>query len=508
MGVTNVSDKIKNVFVLILENRSFDHMLGFSKITGVDAVTGNPTQIEGLTGTEANTYNGKKYIVREGANNKMRFDPGHEFFDVVEQLSGKGAVHRNREDYPPINNSGYVENYATTSKKEGGATDNFEEIMRCYKPEQLPVIVELAKEFAVCDHWFSSIPGPTVPNRLFIMGASSSGLAHSPTPGQLAGWQSVSGFILKNGSLFDLVKKHTNSKSRIYNGDVGHVSGSIPLASCLKGINLITDITPFSSFEKDINESYYPYPLTFIEPNYGDITNESYEGGTSQHPMDDVRNGEGLIKHTYEAIRNSPHWENSLLIITYDEHGGFYDHVTPPKTNTPGDGSVYSDYNKNGFNFEQLGVRVPAIVISPYIPKNTIDHSVYEHSSIPATVENIFNLPALTLRDAKANNLSGLLKLDTPRTDTPNVLPNPFGDMPKTILKKAPLPVKETPIAETGNLPTFLAIAQKIERELLEAEGDGKELLFSEPEIKTNKDAYEYLSRVSNKMSQYKKDNN
>src|SRR5262249_42533801 len=135
----------------------------------------------------------------------------------------------------------------------------------------------------------------------------------------------------------------------------------------------------------------YPYQYTFIEPNYGDLTSGTYEGGSSQHPMDSVANGEQLIQTIYEAIRSSKVWDSSLLIIIYDEHGGFYDSFAPGAAVPPDDGSP-GTYNQYGFNFAQLGVRVPAVVVSPWIAQGTVDHTTYDHSSVPATIESLFGL--------------------------------------------------------------------------------------------------------------------
>ena len=197
---------------------------------------------------------------------------------------------------------------------------------------------------------------------------------------------------------------------RIYNDDTdaysddpqdGSVFGAIPQVSALKGITLL-DANSLTHFAADL-QSPYTCQYTFIEPNYGDITS-SYRGGSSQHPMDDVHGGEGLIKAVYEAIRNSPVWDTSLLIITYDEHGGFYNSVAPPAATPPDDGSP-STYNQWGFTFAQLGVRVPAVVVSPWIAAHTVDHTVYDHASVPATIERLFGLPPLTARDAAANDV-------------------------------------------------------------------------------------------------------
>jgi phospholipase C len=182
-----------------------------------------------------------------------------------------------------------------------------------------------------------------------------------------------------------------------------------------------------SDFADDVTDGYDPV-FTFIEPHYGNIlpgTSEDYMCGTSQHPLDDVTRGEQLIKDVYEAIRNSDQWERSVLIITWDEHGGFYDHVPPPAAVAPGDPPGDPNYVQVGFDFRQLGPRVPAVVISPLIERGVIDHTVYDHASIPATAERLFGLDAMTDRDAQANDVRHLLTRDTPRTDAPTTLPEP-----------------------------------------------------------------------------------
>lgn len=142
------------------------------------------------------------------------------------------------------------------------------------------------------------------------------------------------------------------------------------------------------------------------------------------HPLDDVTRGEALIKTVYEAIRQSPHWERSMLIVTFDEHGGFYDHVPPGPAVPPNDFQTDA-YNQNGFKFDRLGVRVPALVISPYTPKGLVDHTVYDHTSMLATVERLLGLGNLTDRDKAASDVRKLLSLSQPRTDTPETLVSP-----------------------------------------------------------------------------------
>jgi phospholipase C len=476
---------IQHVFVLMLENRSFDHMLGSSGISGADVVSGQPAKINGLQGNESNAYQGTPHMVSTPAAFSMTVGPGHEFSDVLEQLSGPGAQYVPNGQYPPILNSGYVENFAAS-----GGMQNPGEIMKCFGRDQLPVLTALAKSFAVCDNWFSSLPGPTWPNRFFLLSGSSGGLDHSPSTAEMIEWESIHGFGFQNGNIFD--KKIS---WRIYAG------GDLCLAQALKGINF-GDITPFSNFARDVGDPNYPVQFTFIEPNYGHVATD-YTGGNSQHPLDDVTSGEGLLKTVYEAIRNSPVWMTSLFIVTWDEHGGFYDHVAPPAAAAPGDTPQFHSANTFGFTFEQYGVRVPAVVISPLIPANLIDHRLYDHASVPATLEAIFNLPPMTQRDAKANHLLSLASLKSPRTDAPASLPDPANPM----LAEWPIPAvamslpgppatrPQDPADSDGNMPGFLYVAMRSDLDLSGPERR-PDILARVSAIQTRYDARQYIEEV------------
>src|SRR5215469_10084861 len=347
-GWTPLTQLVEHVFVLMLENRSLDHMLGFSGITGTDAATGRPTTISGLSGRESNSYNGATFTVSQPADWTMPLDPGHEFTDVLVQLCGPGAVYPPGGQYPPVNDSGYVASYAAT----GGAKSPGE-IMKCFGAAQLPVLNALAKEFALCDGWHASMPGPTWPNRFFMMAASSGGLDHSPSVAEIGEWMTVDGFSFEHGSLFDALTR-AQKTWRLYRGDRGPLSGSLPVAAGIQGIRF-WDAHPYSAFAGDVATLNYPSEFTLIEPNYGDITGDTYRGGQSQHPLDDVRYGETLIKSTYEALRKSPLWNTSLLIVTWDEHGGFYDHAGAGGAPAPGDRPVTSGVSRFGFNFQEYG---------------------------------------------------------------------------------------------------------------------------------------------------------
>src|SRR6185503_11052087 len=211
------------------------------------------------------------------------------------------------------------------------------EIMRCMDRTQVPVLAALADEFAVCDSWFSSMPGPTWPNRFFVHAATAGGYDHDPSGCEKA-WKMVfsdSGFEFEHGSIF----------LRLDEKDIPWVvysDASWPPVWSIPGVH-----------ENDI-----------------DMFGDGGEDANSQHPPAHLWLGERFIKDIYEQLRASPIWEKSALIITYDEHGGFFDHVPPPRAEPPGDTPI--EFTEFGFKFDRLGVRVPAIVISPWIPKSTV----------------------------------------------------------------------------------------------------------------------------------------
>jgi phospholipase C len=480
---------IEHVFVLMLENRSFDHVLGFSGITGADAESGAPTKINGLIGTESNSINGQPYTVSPGADYRMPVDPNHEFPDVLHQLCGPAATYQSGGPYPAVDDSGFAASYVASGGNDPG------EIMKCYRPEQLPVLNALASEFTVCDNWHASMPGPTWPNRMFVHAASSAGLDHSPETDEIVEWETVDGLLFKNGTIFDSLEKNGITR-RLYGGD------DFPMVAALKGIHL-DDVRRYSLFAGDLAQADYSDRYIFIEPSY-DVLN-GYKGGTSQHPLADVTHGEALIKETYEAIRNSAVWPTSLFIIAWDEHGGFFDHATPSEAPAPGDTAPGATYNRYGFTFEQYGPRVAAVVISPLIPKNLIDHRLYDHASIPATLEALFGLNPLTARDAQANHLDSLITLRAPRGDCPQTLPAPAdsGTAPPSFQAPAAR-VAATAVSrpdetvDAGNLPAIIHSAMQQE---LSVWPDRRQAIVSRvASIKTRTDAMQYLAEAQEKL--------
>jgi phospholipase C len=360
-------------------------------------------------------------------------DVEHEFCDVLEQLCGTAYVPRSPDEiddcvvtgagYPPVDNSGFVANFV---RKYPGAL--VEIPMQCFHPDNLPVLNTLANEFVICDCWFASHPGPTWPNRFFIHAASPSdeGQVDSPPDGDIVlAFTKANRYHFKNGTIYDRLAE-SGLKHKIYEGNkCPQVKGIGPNHAAL-------NIGSFARFEQELQDPGFDYSYVFIEPDNGthgiNIVCES-QLQNDMHPPTDVRLGEALVKRVYEAIRNSPVWNQSALLVTFDEHGGFFDHVPPPRAVPPGDGAIDRTHN---FRWDQLGVRVPALIVSPWVGRNVVDHNQYDHSSILASVEKLFGLAGLTQRDAAANDFLEVFSQITPRTDAPTTLPSPPATPPIT----------------------------------------------------------------------------
>jgi len=478
---------IQNVFVLMLENHSFDNMLAFSGIKGIDAATTS----------DSNSYNGTTYNVQSPAIDPMPTDPGHEFTDTVVQLAGQGKTYPPGGPYPAINNSGFAANYAvTTTEGPAPVPADIGDIMKCFQTQsQMVGMYQLASQFVVCDHWFSSLPGPTWPNRYFLHGASSNGLDHSPSKEELFEWETFDGFRYPKGSIFDAMQA-AGISYRLFHDTTGPIEGWIPQVSGIHNID-IWDVHEISTFQSEVGSTttLYPYQYTFIEPSYGDIANGSYEGGSSQHPMDGVSNGDALIAKVYETIRNSPIWERSVLIVTYDEHGGFYDHVAPKPAPAPDDGSS-SKYNESGFLFNQYGVRVPGIVVSPYGTAG-VDDTLYDHASVLATIEWLFGLAHLTDRDKKANRIKGIEKASPARTDAPKTLNVPAPGPVQSRLSPEERAARELePVPDRSTLMGFLGALLKSDTKI-ETTPEGKAARRARfQSIRTRGDARAYIREV------------
>lgn len=398
--------RVKYVFFLEMENRSFDHMLGFSNITG----------LRGLTGNESNPMNPNDptspvvTVSPDGAY--VDPDPGHGVADTAQQMYG------NTWNMTRIQMNGFVANAVNNTGASWAPN-----IMKMMSPSHVPVITTLAQQFAVADNYHAGVPGPTFPNRLYSISATSHGFGDNDPVQTVLGWPQKSIF----GALDDI-----NVPYRVYFSEA-------PTAWLMQDTR---DISTWPGRYKFI-ESFFTdiakgdaAPFTMLDPGYFSIP--GLYNATDQHPSHSVADGELFYKSVYEALRASPIWNESVLILTYDEHGGFADFVAPPAAPSP-DGIACTDCGVP-FDFTRVGVRVPALFISPWIPAGTVVHgappawqptpaSVMEHSSIPATVRAVFGTKAfLTARDTWAPPLHWIWEqsnLTAPRTDCPTVLPTP-----------------------------------------------------------------------------------
>ena len=274
----------------------------------------------------------------------------------------------------------------------------------------------------------------------------------------------------------------------------------------LEYVNPFTDrFREMDDFASDAAAGKLP-EYVFIEPNYD--TGHNYEQGNSMHPLNDIRKGEALVKQVYEALRVSPYWNKVMLVITFDEHGGFYDHVPPPAAVPTGDDSRYANH-LHPFGFDLLGVRVPALVISAYTEKGLVlgapgqaAANTYDHTSLLATVERRFGLAPMTHRDAAAKSLEDTLNLAVARTDAPLTLPNP---VPESLFTRMVEPLTKIYNSKgheplSGNQRSQLSLALACDLQVTDP-ALHPELHARHDLISTQGEADEYIKEVDAKIS-------
>ncbi|KAJ3205197.1 hypothetical protein HDU67_008986 [Dinochytrium kinnereticum] len=398
--------KIKNVVLLCMENRSFDNLLGYWARTrkGVDGIPNNSCNTLSSTG---------KVICAEDKAIYVNLDPNHETIDVTEQIYGKGV------DTLKASSSGAIptmSGFIDVNSRTWNTTDPavLRQAIDGYNPKDVPISAALASEYAVFDRWFSSVPGPTYPNRLFLYSATANGEWKNDIGKTILGFPQKSIF----GAMED--------KGLTWKNYFGIVPTSIFMKDARQIKDILTKLKPMSSFYDDAKNGELPN-FSFIDPIMFQLPGFQ---ANDNHPPHNVARGEELLKNVYEALRQSPQWNETLFVVTYDENGGFWDHVAPPfNVPIPDAASQASTV----FKADRLGARVPTLVISPWIKKGRVvskpngptSTSEFEHSSVAATMKNIFKFDSfLTKRDAWAGTFDFLVnELDAPRTDCPWTLP-------------------------------------------------------------------------------------
>ncbi len=380
---------LKHIVVLMMSGRSFDHMLGGLKTTD--------RRINGLTGNESNPDSkGALVGVQPLAEfqGQLEVAPDAHFPGVDLQIFGGAPSESSRV----ANMQGFIKSYFLQQQN----IEHAHKIMYYFPPEKLPVLTTLASEFALFNGWFSSVPGPTIPNRAF---------AHYGTS---FGQVDMNLFYVADPILSVYERMiNTGHSAKIYYYD--------QQSSILATVNLMKNhpriFATYAQFIADCKSGTLP-EYSFIEPNHND---RSGPGGgeilaADQHPDHNVQEGERFIANTYNAIRtNSNLWSHTALLIVYDTHGGIYDHVPPPACIPDGYvASAQETGTGQPFNFDRLGVRIPAILVSPYVPRGTVvpgpedstGGQVFEHACIPATVTSFFlkNYSSRTIREMHAKS--------------------------------------------------------------------------------------------------------
>jgi phospholipase C len=397
--------EIEHIVVLMLENRSFDHMLGYLSLEGGrDDVDGLPAADD-----QVNTHEGSAYACHHLDRTKLSTeaeDPGHSGADVREQLAN--------------NNTGFAANFAKHAAsyvaKHGGPMPDPGLVMGYYNASDLPVYDFLAEHFMVCDRWFSSVPGATWPNRLYAVAGRAQG-SHDDLSPPLYSLSSFPRFLDAAG--VDWRWYSTDPASlRMIDPEyrLGHhdrfsyfdkrklsVKERIPGAFLEEG----------PSFLDDAANDELP-AVSWIDPHFKDA-HMLGPNSNDDHPPEDVTAGQDLVLSVYHALRRSKAWPKTLLLITYDEHGGFFDHVSPP---------LCIDDDPA---FNRYGIRVPAIVVSPMVsPRSTArdadgERLAFDHTSIIKTIllrhclDADGRIPDMGKRVSEANHLGQLLR--EPRGD-------------------------------------------------------------------------------------------
>ena len=451
-----MAPQIDQVVVLVLENRSFDHLLGFhpSDDPAFDGLLrGGPYTNPGYDG-------GPPVAAEPTAKHVLPVDPDHAHDAVMAQLGLTGGART-------ATNSGFVESYER--KGRGLAAPVFEGLlaplanllhlgqstpstapvvgrgplsMRCQPPDNVPVLTGLAAGFGVCSRWFASVPGETWPNRNFLHAATSDGTTD------------IEPRFYDNRTIFEVLEDAGRSW-HIYYDDTPQVWAFSRLWQDGRAANWFRS----AEFAGHVRAGRLP-AYSFIEPNHrppihatpfihvdgvhghsdsqhpanNQVPNADYDAAPPSGPGDFER-AESLLAEVYEALRANPEvFRRSVLVVTWDEHGGFYDHVPPP-IGIPAPGGelrpgllgrlarLLLHRRSAAFDFTMLGVRVPALIVSPFVPAGAVDATVRDHASVPATLRALFapQAPPLSARDRWAPPVLSLLSLDEPRTDLPDL---------------------------------------------------------------------------------------
>jgi phospholipase C len=385
---TDTIPRIDHIVVLMMENHSYDNRLGMLRRRGADGFRlgrgGLPLAV--------NPYpNGDlQHAFRMPTTCQLSGFPGQDWLDShVQFASGR--------------NNGFVESGSGPVS------------MGYWEQADQPFYYSLASVFPIADRYFCSVLGQTYPNRRYLIGATSIGQVNDTLP-------SLTDYP-PNGTLFDRLDAAGVAWKDYYSStltlDGITLPGSTTLLYPPAYLNNPAKTVVIDQFFADAKAGSLP-GYCIVEPDYNVQSEEN--------PQNIVQ-GEAFAASVIDAVMTGPAWSRTLLIWTYDEHGGYYDHVPPPPALAPDDIAPDVPAGQSAYNgFAQYGFRVPAAVISPWSRRDYVSHRVYDHTSICALVEAKWNLPAMTYRDANAENMLDMIDLRFPAFLHPPRLAQPLLD--------------------------------------------------------------------------------
>ncbi|KAJ5279872.1 hypothetical protein N7478_005244 [Penicillium angulare] len=406
---------IKNVVVLVQENRSFDTLAGgFTYNSAIDGLVNhaycNPANV-----SLAHSEN----ICAAGiAQNVASDDPDHTITGGNMQVFGTY--------HPSTNVKSSMNGFVTEQSYMYSLQQNMmeaAEVINYYQPDLVPVTEAMAENFVLFDRWFAAIPGPTNPNRAYL----TSGTVH----GHGSNDNAYNTSMLPQKSIFEQLTEHNitwiNYQNTTNGGSLDFLPDALFYQWTAKSGMGNTNVLPIDRFYEDAKNGKLPQ-FTWINPECC-----SY---TSMHPKSPINMGENFMKSVYDAVRGSPQWKDTLFIVTWDEHGGFADHVAPPTGVPAGDNIPYTEQAPDGknytFHFDRLGIRVPAMLISPWVEKGVVQNKPsagggdFTHTSILKFVSELWDLPVLTPRVAWSPSFGNLIT-NKFRKDAPETMPNAAG---------------------------------------------------------------------------------
>jgi len=421
--------RLEHVVVVMMENRSFDNMLGFlyprannnpqlrllgrpdPKLPEFDGLGEANPESDFWNPSNPGYFKGEdpvKAFAKRGTTGASAMlvpdhDPHEEFDHITYQIMGPPG-------WTGPKMMGLLADYITT---DPGHPENANQLMECYSPEQVSVLSQLARNYAVSDRWFCSTPNQTLPNRAFVHAGTSMGRVNNqPEP------------LYDAQTIFEVLED-TGHSWRVYNDTILMSLARLQfpqlwdplLQRHFRGIG-----------EEDAAAGTLP-EYSFVEPSFQLLPNDG-------HPPHDVGWGEKFLLRVWKAVSTGKKWNETLLVVTYDEHGGCYDHVEPPAAKPPDEAS---DPGEEGFRFDRYGVRVPTVLVSPYIEAGTVFRSPtdvpYDHTSILATLRDWLSIPEDKMlasdRIKAAPTFANVLTRGSPRTDVPAIATSKAATKPK-----------------------------------------------------------------------------